>query len=751
LRSVLRLFRPFAAASVLLLVLAAQGCGGEGRGPGGGSRERSVGMSNESELRELPPDGGPGHNRLVFEKSPYLLQHARNPVDWYPWGEEAFERARRADKPVFLSIGYSTCHWCHVMEEESFEDEAVARLLNDAFVCVKVDREERPDIDATYMAVCQAMTGRGGWPLTIIVTPDKKPFFAATYVPRDSRYGTAGLVELIPRVKEVWSARREEVLDQADKITETLREASGRCEPCRIGRGLLAAAYEGLAARHDAGHGGFGDAPKFPQPHNLTFLLRYWRRTGEAEALGMVERTLSAMRQGGIYDHIGFGFHRYSTDAEWLVPHFEKMLYDQALLAEAYVQAYRASGRPEYARTAEQVFEYVLREMTSPDGGFYSAEDADSEGEEGKFYLWTRTEILDVLGSEEGGLFCSAFGVPATEREAGHPGGLPHPTVLHEVASTAETARRLGVAEPALRDRLEASRRTLFVARSGRTRPGRDEKMLADWNGLMIGALADGAAVLGEARYAGAASRAADFVLSRMTGKDGTLLHRFCGGSAGIPGFLDDYAFTIWGLLRLYEAAFDCQRLETALALAGTMIERFWDEEGGGFFLAQKGGEELILRNKDAYDGALPSGNSIAALDLAMLGRIAGRADLEEKARRTIEAFSGERSGAPFAYSQMMSALDFAMGPSYEVVLAGDPGRLPDDPMVRALRSAYLPNAVVVFRSSVEESPPITRIAKYTAPHGAIGGRTTAYVCSDYACEEPTTDPDRMLELLGVR
>jgi hypothetical protein len=584
-------------------------------------------------------------NRLIYEKSPYLLQHAYNPVEWWPWCEEAFQKARREDKPIFLSIGYSTCHWCHVMEEESFEDPEVAKLLNEAFICIKVDREERPDIDSIYMAACQLMTGQGGWPLTVLLTPDGKPFFAATYIPKEGHFGRVGLKELIPRVRELWRSRRGDLVKEAEKALELLKRVSQLPAGEELGEGALRRAYEQLAQEFDSTYGGFGAAPKFPLPHRLTFLLRYWKRTGEPHALEMVETTLKKMRLGGIYDHVGFGFHRYSTDRGWKLPHFEKMLYDQALLAISHLEAYQATDDGEYARTAREIFDYVLRDLLSPEGGFYSAEDADSEGEEGKFYVWQEEEIRAVLPVEETELAFKLFNVEAygnfVEETSGRRTGR---NVLYLGKPLSEWSLELGLSENELGKRLEKIRQKLFEERGRRVRPHRDDKILADWNGLMIVALAKGAQVLAEpSYYAEAAERAAGFILRAMRDPEGGLLHRYREGEAAVAAFLDDYAFLIWGLIELYETTFKPRHLRAALELSETALERFWDEERGGFFFTAQDAEVLV-RRKEIYDGAVPSGNSVMMLNLLRLGRMTGRHELEERAAEIAElaAFTRE-------------------------------------------------------------------------------------------------------------
>ena len=692
------------------------------------------------------------YNRLKFEKSPYLLQHADNPVDWYPWGPEAFEKARRENKPIFLSIGYSTCHWCHVMEHESFEDPDVARLMNEVFVSIKVDREERPDLDNIYMTVCQMMTGSGGWPLTIIMTPDKRPFFAGTYFPKENRLGRIGMLDLIPRIKEIWIKQYDEVVQSAGQITAALQQYSHEAPGEELGEATLRTAFEQLAQRFDEEHGGFGNAPKFPTPHNLLFLLRYWRRTGNEKALKMAGKTLQAMRRGGMYDHVGFGFHRYSTDRLWLVPHFEKMLYDQALLAMAYVEAYQATGKGEYRETAREVFSYVLRDMRSPTGAFFSAEDADSEGEEGKFYLWTEGEIRQVLSAEEADLIIMVFNV---EKQGNFPeeatGKKRGRNILYVKKGLHEIASDLKIPEQKLKIRLENARERLFAAREKWIHPHKDDKILADWNGLMIVALAKGARVLDEPHYAAAAKGALNFILQNMRNPDGRLLHRYRDGQAALPANVDDYAFLIWGMLELYETTFEVRYLQTALKLNDDLLKHFWDDSAGAFYFTADDAEKLLVRQKDIYDGAIPSGNSVAALNLLRLGRITANTNFEEKAVKIGRAFSKAVQQSPSAYTQLMLAVDFAIGPSYEVVIAGNSRAEDTNAMIRTLRAHFVPNKVVLLRPSEEESPDITRLAEYTKYQSSIDGKATAYVCLNYNCKLPTTDSGKMLELLDVK
>jgi uncharacterized protein YyaL (SSP411 family) len=691
-------------------------------------------------------------NHLINETSPYLRQHAHNPVDWYPWGPEAFERAQRENKPIFLSIGYSTCHWCHVMAHESFEHPEVARLMNEAFVSIKVDREERPDIDNVYMSACQAMTGSGGWPLSIIMTPDKRPFFAATYIPRESRFGLTGMMELIPQIRELWATRQGEALSLSNKIAAVLQQTSQDTADEELDETMLELTYEQLAKRFDGQHAGFSSAPKFPTPHNLLFLLRYWKRTGNGMALDMVEKTLQAMRRGGVYDHVGFGFHRYSTDSQWLVPHFEKMLYDQAMLAMAYTEAYQATGKEDYGKTAREIFTYVLRDMTVPEGGFCSAEDADSEGEEGKFYLWTQEEVRQLLGNEEADFVAKVFNIEKdgnfAEQVTGRKSGA---NILHIRKSLGELASDLNLSQQDLQAHLEVIRQQLFAYREKRVHPMKDDKILTDWNGLMIAALAKGAQALDEPEYAEAARRAADFILGNMRKPDGRLWHRYRDGQVGVEANLDDYAFLVWGLIELYEATFDARYLEVALDLTGTMVRHFWDEDGGGLYLTPDDGESLLVRKKEIYDGAIPSGNSVAMLNLLRLGRMTANSDLEEKAAKIGRAFSGSVKQSPSAYTQLMVALDFGIGPCYEVVIAGNAKAEDTKAMVKALGTRFLPNKVVLLNPDGRESLEIAKLAEFTRNQSSIGGKATAYVCMNYNCKLPTTDINKMLELLNVR
>ncbi len=701
----------------------------------------------------MPAPGSP--NRLAGETSPYLRQHAGNPVDWYPWGDEAFEAARREDKPVFLSIGYSSCHWCHVMARESFEDEEVARALAETAVAVKVDREERPDVDLYYMAACQALTGSGGWPLTLLLTPDRKPFFAATYLPKDERFGRGGLLGLLASVRRAWRERRADVEASAERVAAAAGDAvsAPRAEPGPVPsvreptRDLLEQAYEWLDGDFDRQYGGFGSAPKFPRPHTLLFLLRVWKRTGRRRALAMVLRTLDAMRRGGIRDQLGSGFHRYSTDERWLLPHFEKMLYDQALLALAYAESFQASGRPEDLRTAVETLDYVVRDLTRPDGLFAASEDADSEGGEGRFYLWTEQEFADALPPEDFDLALRAFGVLARGnfRDPRAPdAGL---NVLWGARTAAEVAGAVGCSEETARERLAAIRERLFAARERRPRPARDDKALTDWNGLAVAALARTGAAARTPRFIEAAGRAADALLGTAAA-DGRILHVAGGTGRPVPGFLDDYAFLIWGLLELYEATFDIERLRWALRLADAAVREL--RTPGGAFAFVSASTDIPVRPVEATDGAVPSGNSAMLLNLLRLARLTGDARWEEAAAGVDRAFDEEMKRAPQAATFFLCGVDMALE-STEIVLAGRPGDPETEAMTAAARSRYLPAAVILFKPDGEDGERVSELSPFAKDMGSIDGKAAAYVCSRGACQTPVTTPDALLELLDTQ
>ncbi len=706
-------------------------------------------LPSDVEIAKLPKDGGKEFNRLVFESSPYLRQHARNPVNWYPWGQEAFERAKKEGKPIFMSVGYSTCHWCHVMERESFENKEIAELLNKNFIAIKLDREERPDIDHIYMTALQAIQrGGGGWPMSMFLFADRKPFFGGTYWPPVDRGGRVGFKTVLTRIHEAWTQQRERLRLSAEQLVKVIHGQSMSRGQAQIGAKTLESGYTSFVSLFDKTYGGFGQRPKFPRSHSLSFLLRYWKRSGDAKGLKIVERTLVMMAQGGMYDHLGGGFHRYSTTRDWLVPHFEKMLYDQALLARTYIEAYQATGKPFYAAIARQIFTYVLRDMTDPKGGFYSAEDADSEGVEGKFYIWKQAELLEVLGEQDGALFAKIHGVTIkgnySEEATGESTGA---NILHLPHSLTEAAKALKRDPAKLAVELAAMRKKLFQVREKRVRPYKDDKILTDWNGLMISALAYGGCALGEPKYIAAAGKAADFLLStmRLDGK-GRLLHRYRNGRAGIKAYLDDHAGLLLGLTDLYEATFEARWLAAAKTLAAEIVRLFWDQKEKGFHFAGQDNEKLIARTKQIYDGARPSGNSTATYGLLRLGRLTQDSALEKIGHEALLRFSKNLDSYPNAYPFMLMALDFQVGPTKEVVLAGDPADKGMLEMRRALAQRFLPRLVVALRPTGKAAAAIVKLVPFLANQGAINDRPTAYVCQNYSCKLPTNDVSLLIK-----
>ena len=683
-------------------------------------------------------------NRLALEKSPYLLQHANNPVDWYPWGDEAFEKSRLESKPIFLSIGYSTCHWCHVMERESFESEAVADVLNRNFVSIKVDREERPDIDRIYMLFVQTTSGSGGWPMSCWLTPDLHPFFGGTYFPPDNRYGRPGFVSILEHIARVWRDDRAKVEQSGVQVIEQLKQHSNAASRAGVLDGqMLESAFLGFRRMFDTRLGGFGAAPKFPRPVVHNFLLRYHVRTGNEEALDMVLATLRAMAKGGMHDHLGGGFHRYSVDARWFVSHFEKMLYDQAQLAISYLEAFQISGEQTFAECARDIFEYILRDMTSPEGGFYSAEDADSvvdpahphEKGEGAFYVWTQKEIEDALPQPDAAYFCYRYGVETTGNVRDDPhnefGGK---NILYEDYPIAQTAVFFDADEVAVAASLETSRRKLLALRAGRIRPHLDDKILTAWNGLMISAFAKGGQILCEPRYAAAACRAAEFIATALwDASTGVLKRRFRDGEAAIAGFCDDYAFFAQALIDLYETGFEMRHLHLAAAVTGQMIERFEDRENGAFFSTAEGGQALVMRLKDDYDGAEPSANAVAVLNLLRLDQMLTRPDFLAQAQRALQAFAFRMGNGGVSVPQMLVAYLFSEGKPRQVVLAGELSSTDLAAMLKVVRGQFFPHQVVLLN------------------HGnmrAVEGKATAYVCENFTCRQPTTSADRLAELL---
>ncbi|HMC81705.1 MAG TPA: thioredoxin domain-containing protein [Candidatus Polarisedimenticolia bacterium] len=685
-------------------------------------------------------------NRLAGETSPYLLQHAHNPVDWYPWGREALDRARREDRPILLSIGYSACHWCHVMERESFEDEETARVMNEHFVCIKVDREERPDVDMIYMNAVQIMTGSGGWPLNVFLAPDLKPFYGGTYFPPAERHGLPAFRAVLDRVAQTYREKRGRVASSGDQIAGYIAQMS-KVTPSRemLTDDLLRAALQELKTSFDPRDGGWGQAPKFPHAAGISLLLRIHRRLHDPEALAMATLTLEKMARGGMYDQLGGGFHRYSTDARWLVPHFEKMLYDNALLVVAYLEAFQATGKALFARIARECLDYVGREMTSKEGGFFSAQDADSEGVEGKFFVWTPEEIGAAAGEEAARAFCAYYDV----RPGGNWEGL---SILHVPREAAEVAQELGLGLGTLESLLSEARSRLLKQREGRVRPGLDDKILTSWNGLMISAFARGFQVIEEPAHLEVARGAARFLLKSLRAKEGGLLRTSRGGVAKLDGCLDDYAFVTAGLIDLYETDFDPQWVLEARGLVDRMLDRFWNDADGAFFFTAKNQEDLIIRSQTGYDGALPSGNSVAALALYRLARLTGEGGYAEKATGILRAYRDSVVALPAGFSQMLCALDFYLDNPKEVALVGLRSAPDTSALLRAIRKPFAPNKVVAFSeekgSGVEEA---ARVVPLLSGKTTAAGKSAAYVCENFRCKAPTSDPKALeAALAGV-
>jgi uncharacterized protein YyaL (SSP411 family) len=692
-------------------------------------------------------------NRLVNEKSPYLLQHARNPVDWFPWDDEAFEKAKQENKPIFLSIGYSSCHWCHVMAEESFSDQEVADLMNKTFVNIKVDREERPDIDQLYMTVCQMMTGHGGWPLTIIMTPDKKPFYAGTYFPKESRFGRIGLLDLIPRIEWAWEEKHDDIINSADIIIDTVKDTFNEPPGKEIlNDSDLKNTFKHLKERFDEQNGGFGIAPKFPMAHNLMFLLRYWKRHGDKKALHMTEKTLQSMRDGGIFDQVGFGFHRYSTDNQWLVPHFEKMLYDQALMSLTYLEAYQATQKLEYRQTVEEIFEYVLNELKEPSGVFFSSQDADSDGEEGKYYLWTLKEFRDALKDEDARILQRIFDIQEEgnykDEATGRPSGK---NILHLAKSIHQLSRELNIPQPDLEEIIESARRKLKEYRSKRTPLRKDNKILTDWNSLMIAALARGGAVLGNLKYITAAEDAAINILQTMRKEPGLLFHSYRDSSSGIKANLDDYAFLSFGLLELYEATFGVRYLKLAIELTREMVDLFEDEESNTLYFSSKYNSDLPIKAKEIYDGAIPSGNSIAVYNLLRLGLITGDVFFDKCAYDLIKAVSTRIRQLPTAHTMLLACVDFMIGPTYKAAIVGETESAETHGLVQPIREKHLPNVVTVLKPTEEADPEIIQIAPYLKDLKVLEGNASAYICSEESCVTETEDAVILINTLNPR
>jgi uncharacterized protein YyaL (SSP411 family) len=668
-------------------------------------------------------------NRLAGEKSPYLLQHAYNPVAWYPWGPEAVEKSKSENKPIFLSIGYSTCHWCHVMEHESFENDQIAKILNEKFVSIKVDREERPDLDEIYMRAIMAMHGQGGWPLSVFLTPDLKPFYGGTYFPPVPRHGIPGFVQVLEFISDLWTNKRDEIIRDSDELIKGLQQSYVLQPRDTLPRSLLDDAYAQIVSVLDEQYGGFSSAPKFPLPTYLEFLLRYYRRSRKEPALKAVRKTLQSMSAGGIHDHLGGGFHRYSTDRFWLVPHFEKMLYDNAQLARVYLEAYQVTGDRSMLETASDTLEWMLREMRSPEGGFYSAQDADTPDGEGYYYTWTQSEITQAVGNDNSKLVCEFFGViPEGNFEGGR-------SILHIKNPLERSALRSGIDLKVAEKVIAEAKMMLLEARSKRSKPAVDDKVISSWNGLAISALAQAYQVTGERKYLDAARSTSTFIIRNLI-KEGRLLRRYRGGDAAIDGALDDYAFMTAALLDMYETTFDASWLRESIRLSEKMLELFWDSSSGGFMSSSS---NLLLKVKEGYDGPMPSGNAVAALTLLRLAELTGREKFKLRSESTMKVFVDVMESSPFSHTYMMCALDFWFG-SREIVVAGKE----DDPLMRQMlleiRKRYLPDKVLaVVDGSVPEISSLTQ-GKYS-----IGGSPTVFICQNFACQSPITQLQPLL------
>jgi uncharacterized protein YyaL (SSP411 family) len=689
-------------------------------------------------------------NRLQYEKSPYLKQHASNPVDWFPWCEEAFSKALNEDKPIFLSIGYSTCHWCHVMEKESFENQEIAEMLNRVFVPVKVDREERPDIDAIYMYVCEMLTGGGGWPLSVILTPDKKPFFAATYIPAQSIGNQVGMYELIPQIDMLWATQRKTILRSAERFTDALIPFE-KASPSDLPElSISDKAIEQLSIQFDKENGGFGPAPKFPNAQAIMFLFRHWKRTSDQNALEMGLSTLKAMRNGGIYDQLGSGFHRYSTDDFWRVPHFEKMLYDQAMMIMAFTEAFQITSDTFYSDTINDIAGFLDRELISQDGAFFSAEDADIKGEEGKFYLWTEDEIKCTLNNEEIPVALAAFGTSSSgniSQNMEYP--EPDVNVLYNARDHKTLSELFNIPGSKINDMLNGIRAKLFEARQKRIHPSKDNKILADWNGLTIAALAKASRALKNQSFCMQAEKAANFIIDRMITPEGKLSHVFCEGQKSVQGFCDDYTFMIWGLVELYETTFDVSFLKQALRLSTYLFKHFEDNSGlGGLFTTSNESEELLLRRKEGFDGPYTSGNAIAAYNEFRLAHITADPVHYNRATSIVKAFSGEIIEMPTIYTSLLWSLGFWTGNSKEVVIAGDSNSSETGQLINSIFSLYIPDTTVILRPTETNDPQIIKIANYLKDYKSKGGKTTGYVCMDHTCQSPANDIDEIIDSL---
>jgi len=677
-------------------------------------------------------------NRLIHETSPYLLQHAHNPVDWYPWSKEAFEKAKKENKPVLLSIGYSACHWCHVMERESFENEKIAALMNELFVNIKVDREERPDLDEIYMNAVQMLTGRGGWPMTMFLTPEGKPFYGGTYFPPEDRQGMPGFPRILQGVAQAYRERPADVEKSVAQILETLHHmAESQPSEKDFAPGIIAESCEKIARAYDSENGGLGQAPKFPNPGVYELFLRYYSESGDERYLTMVAQTLSKMAQGGIYDHVGGGFHRYSVDAKWLVPHFEKMLYDNAQLLRIYSQAYVITREPLYKTVVEESAGYLLREMHQPEGGFYSTQDADSEGEEGRFFVWTLAEIDALLGAEDGEVFARMYDV--TEE-----GNFEEKNILHPILTVDQASKFFRKEKSEIEALIARTKEKLFTAREKRIKPFRDEKIIAAWNGLLLSGLAEAIKITGASSCLEASRRTVEFIFGRMF-RDGYLLHVYKDGQAKLRGYLDDYAFVALGLLDLYEVLLDRSLIDRAMELADIMLREFWDERGGGLFYTGKSHEPLISRAKPVFDASIPSGNAIAAQLLLRLYHLVGAEEYHTRAETILRSYYDAMVSQPFGFAHMLCALDQYLHPAKEIVIVGERSDARTTDLIKEIHSLYLPNKAVLIFAPGES---LEKVSPLMVGKQQIDGRPTAYVCQNFTCSAPVTSWAELKRLL---
>jgi uncharacterized protein YyaL (SSP411 family) len=715
-------------------------------------------MNTSSTFVEEQLKLGKKSNRLVHEKSPYLLQHAFNPVDWYPWGEEAFKKANDEDKPIFLSIGYSTCYWCHVMEREVFEDTAIARLMNEHLVCIKVDREERPDIDRVYMTAVQAISGSGGWPMSVFMTPDRKPFFGGTYIPPKAQYGRPGFPDLVKRIDELWHNERNKITESSNQIIEMLQTHSASHSSAGISDSVLHTAYNQLLQNYDHAHAGFGGAPKFPRPVVLNFLLRYYSRTGADSALQMTLATLRAMAKGGMNDQIGGGFHRYSVDGQWRIPHFEKMLYDQAQLVNSYLEAYQITRDETFAVVARNILDYVLRNLTDAEGGFYSAEDAESaldaatpeKKEEGEFYLWKRSETDDLLGMGIGSIVNYAYGILDSGNAPSDPMGVfLGKNILFASHTIEETAEHVKKTPGEVGKILADARQKLFERREQRPRPHLDDKIITAWNGLMISAFANAYQLLGESKYLEAGTRSARFIMTHLYDPNThRLLRRYRDGEARFDGGLQDYAFLTMGLIDLYEASFDTRWLNDAIDLTQYQLVAFWDSTDGGFFDITGNDPTILMKTKEDYDGAEPTGNSIAAWNLLRLSQMTDNRDWRMKAEKTISAFGARLQRYPEVLAQMLVAVDWVLSTPKEIVIAGNPDSADTKTLLAEVHKHFIPNNVLLLVNGGEQQKRLSSLLQFTTDMKPLHGKAAAYICENYACQLPTSDPAVVATLL---